>query len=584
MKKFFLLLMVVPNTFILTAQNKEAEGKADYVKTELLVKFKKKVPTISVNSENEKIKTTIEALDRLNKLYTCKSIDYLYSGSNLNEELQRSFVFTFKNEVDIDAAIDAYLATGYFEYVQPNHIGQQDGVQDVNGIQDVNFTPNEPADKFKLQWGLYNDATFTYANGTVPKSGADINIKPAWDITTGDPNTIVAVIDGGINLTHPEFSGRIWTNTKEIAGNNVDDDGNGYKDDVNGWNFSANSNNVSDNSGHGTNVTSIIGATGNNSQGWAGVNWKCKLMIISNGSGSFSESVIINAIKYAADNGAKVVNMSLGFTNVPSSVAMQDAVNYAYNKGVLLIASMGNNNTANPQIPASCTNVMAVGATNVNDARCVPFGTGGTGAAGSNFGSYISVVAPGNWIVGCVKTGATENYSVYNSYNGTSQSTPYVTGLASLIYALNPNFTPAQVRSFIETTAKDQVGSPTEDVAGWDKYMGWGRIDAYQAIIKAQASVGIKETGWNKAAITFFPNPFSDRAMLKISKALTDESQLKTVVITDILGNTVQTIQTYSHEIPVKRENLSNGLYFYQVMVEGKSLITDKFILVSQEK
>ncbi len=405
MKKTTLFLIAFMNATILVL----AQKSTLWVNNELILQLKSGIAPATNFIPQRSIQFGIPLLDELNTKYACKNIGLLYTGKDLTPDMLSTFVLTFNDNQDIPKLVQEYDATGLLEYAQPNHIGKHDGVLDVN------MTPNEPAAKFKLQWGLYNDGSFTYANGTPPKVGADINIKPAWDITTGDSGTIVAVIDGGINLTHSEFSGRIWKNSDEIPGNNIDDDNNGYVDDVNGWDFSGNNNNVADAGGHGTNVASIIGATGNNGVGWVGINWKCKLMILKNGNGSFSETVIINAIKYAADNGAKVINMSLGFSNVPSSTAMQNAVNYAYNKNVLVIASMGNNNTATPQIPASCTNVMSVGATNVNDTRCVPFGAGGSGAAGSNYGSYISVVAPGNWIVGCLSSG-TENYSVYNSY------------------------------------------------------------------------------------------------------------------------------------------------------------------------
>ncbi len=544
---------------------------AEYEKRQLIVKFKQTAP-VEFETNKSIVYCGIPALDELNAFHHCKSVAGLFQGPP-SAALQNSFILTFENEENVSALAEEYSATGLFEYAQANYIGHRDGEQETC------LTPNEPAAKFKLQWGLYNDGSFTYANGKTPKAGADINIKPGWDITTGDVNTIVAIIDGGINLNHSEFSGRIWTNTAEVAGNNLDDDGNGFKDDVNGWNFNMNNNNVADAGGHGTNVASIIGATGNNSTGWAGINWKCKLMIVSNYSSSssgFSSTVICNAIKYAADNGAKVINMSLGFTGVTTDAAMQSAIDYAYGKNVLLVTTMGNNNSGSAQTPACLNHVMAVGATNVDDSRCVPFGSGGAGSQGSNFGNYISVVAPGNWIVGCVASG-TDNYSIGNSYNGTSQAAPHVTGLASLIYVVNPNLTPAQVKNIIETTAKDQVGIPVEDIAGWDKYMGWGRIDAYQALLTAQTTIGVKNKTDYSARLQLYPNPFNERVYFLFDDA--SANTMHSIVIYDVMGKMVKQISERKNRIEVGREGMEEGIYLYTIISENGQVQNGKLIV-----
>lgn len=301
-------------------------------------------------------------------------------------------------------------------------------------------------------------------------------MENAWSIEQGDSNIVVTIIDSGTKLDHPEFTGRIWTNYHEIPNNGIDDDGNGYIDDVKGWDFANSDNDPMDDNGHGTNVAGIIGANGNNSIGYAGADWYCKLMILkgldNNNYGYYSWWT--EAIYYAVDNGAKVINMSLGGNSF--STTLQNAVTYALNNNVVVVVCMMNTNSNTVYYPAGFTGVIAVGSTNSNDTRSNPFFWSPT--SGSNYGSHISVVAPGNYIYGLNYQSNTK----YGSYwGGTSQATPHVSGLASLLLAQNPSRTPAQIKSTIETTAEDQVGNSSEDTPGWDIYFGHGRINAFNA-------------------------------------------------------------------------------------------------------
>ena len=222
---------------------------------------------------------------------------------------------------------------------------------------------------FSRQYGLYNDGTFSLSSAT---NDADIDMDLGWDIEQGDQSIIVAVLDSGIKLDHPEFSGRLWTNPNETL-NGIDDDNNGYIDDINGWDFANNDNTPTDDHGHGTNVTGIIGANSNNNLGYSGVDRNCKLMIgkilDENNSGYYSWWT--DGIYYAVDNGAKVINMSVGGSGFSSS--MKDAIDYAYNNGVTVIACMMNENNNTTFYPAGYQNTIAVGATNPNDERSAPF-------------------------------------------------------------------------------------------------------------------------------------------------------------------------------------------------------------------
>ena len=227
-----------------------------------------------------------------------------------NKKLKRTYVLKFKDDVDINSIIKVYKATNIFRYVEPNFIGEGHGVMETSP-DDANF--------FR-QWSHVNDASFTLSPAT---NDADIDTDLAWDITQGDPNLIVAVLDSGLKMNHPEFAGRL----------------------VPGYDFANNDSDPSDDHGHGTNVAGIILAKGNNSIGYAGVNWNSKIMICkiiaSNNQGFYTWWA--DAIYYAVDNGAKVINMSVG--GASASTLLEDAINYAFANGVSVTVSSGNQNS-----------------------------------------------------------------------------------------------------------------------------------------------------------------------------------------------------------------------------------------------
>ncbi|TVQ76093.1 MAG: T9SS C-terminal target domain-containing protein [Flavobacteriales bacterium] len=341
-----------------------------------------------------------------------------------------------------------------------------------------NFPTVVPNDQhYSQQYALKNNGTFSLSPS---KSGADISMEEAWAIEQGDTNVVMAVLDSGTKLDHPEFLGRIWVNPGEIPGNNQDNDNNGYIDDINGWNFISNNNDPSDDHGHGTAVAGVIASNGNNSIGFAGVDWNCKIMTLKvlnqNNSGPYSG--ITEAFYYAADNGAHILNASLGgFSN---SIFLHQSVIYALNHNVLSVVSTGNENSSVVRYPSAYPEAMGIGATNAMDERAQPFGNNTGSNSGSNFGSHVSVVAPGNFIFSLRYTSNT-NYSY--RFSGTSFACPHVAGLASLLKAQDTSRTPAQIRAIIESTAEDQVGNPIEDTPGWDQYYGHGRINAFRALV-----------------------------------------------------------------------------------------------------
>ena len=295
-----------------------------------------------------------------------------------------------------------------------------------NFIAEANLVPNDPG--YPTEWHL-------------PR----ISAPSGWDITTGSSSVPIAVIDSGVDPNHPDLSGKLMA----------------------GYNFLASNTDTQDGDGHGTAVAGTLAASSNSGIGIAGVAWQNPIMPIvvwdTTHAGTYAN--IAAAINYAADHGAKVINISLSGSSASST--LQSAVNYAWSKGLVIAAAAGNYSTSSPYYPAACTNVLAVSATNdASDAF----------ASFSNYGNWISVAAPGNWIY------TTQNGGGYWSVYGTSFSTPQVAGLAALIFSLNPALSNSQVVDIIKKNADDLGAS------GFDPYYGWGRINMYRALQAAQAT------------------------------------------------------------------------------------------------
>ena len=397
---------------------------------------------------------------------------------------------------------------------------------------------------------------------------ADIDMELAWDIEQGSSSITIAVLDSGLKLNHPEFNGRVWENSNEES-NNLDDDNNGYIDDFRGWDFANNDNDPTDDYGHGTNVTGIIGANANNNIGYAGVDWNSKLMICKildqNNLGYYSWWV--EAIYYAVDNGAKVINMSVGGSSF--SNALQSAINYAHDNGVTIVACMMNENNSVTYYPAGFQNTIAVGSINPDNKRSSPFFW--NSASGSNYGNHIDVVAPGNFIYGLSYQSNT-NYNTY--WGGTSQATPLVTGLAALLLAQDANRTPDDIRTIIRSTAEDQVGSPSEDIKGFDKYYGYGRINAHKALL--HQTVGISDNRIEDKNLMMYPNPTSGFLVLRSDEGISN------VKIHNISGKEIykKQFETEQNFIEIDISNLSSGMYIINVSDKNDKNIQSKKLFI----
>lgn len=426
-------------------------------------------------------KTGIKQLDEISSRYHAAKVEKVKTGRKAGMQV---FTAAFPDNTDLQAIIRDYTATGLVAYAE------QEGTATGGGM--CTTVPNDA--NYGRQWGLKNNGDFPFLPAT---AGADIDMELAWDLEQGSSDIIVAVLDTGVYMEHPEFEGRIWENTGEIADNGIDDDNNGYEDDVYGWDAIYIDNNPNDVYGHGTNVAGIVCANGNNMTGYTGEDLNCRLMCVKvlNDNNSGSYTAIAEGVYYAVDNGAHVINMSLGGTQASS--VLKEAIDYAEDNGVIVVACMMNFNSSQACIPAAYDYVIAVGATDPNDSRSAPFFWDVN--SGSNYGSHIDVVAPGNYIYGLANV-EDDNFESY--WGGTSQAAPLVAGLASLLLAQDSQRTPAQVKAIIENSAEDQVGN-FQDVSGFDNYYGHGRINAYNALAGIMSTTDFDFT----STVTVYPNP-----------------------------------------------------------------------------
>lgn len=327
---------------------------------------------------------------------------------------------------------------------------------------EIAASPNDPYFAGGDQWGI-----------------SQIDAPNAWDSQQGSGNIIVAVLDTGVDWDHEDIVGNIWSNTGEIADNSIDDDGNGFIDDTRGWDFVNSDNDPNDDHGHGSHVSGIIGAVSDNSMGIAGTIWNVQIMPLkmldSSGTGSLSDAV--DALDYALDNGADIVNMS--WRGPIYTQSLQDKIDDLYSGNVVPVAASGNdyNNTDN-WYPAAMNHVLTVGATDSSDAR----------ASFSNYGYKVEISAPGVNILslraGGTSIGSCSSHSDsnYKYCSGTSMAAPFVAGAAVLVWDENGALTNKQVM---------QILLENSDSFNPDQYSGRGRLNADNSVDNASITAGV---------------------------------------------------------------------------------------------
>ncbi|MFZ5831393.1 MAG: S8 family serine peptidase [Planctomycetota bacterium] len=327
----------------------------------------------------------------------------------------------------------------------------------------LNVVPNDT--EFGVEWGMHNTGQ---AGGTVD---ADIDAPEAWDVATGNRNVVVAVIDSGIDYAHPDLTANIWTNTREIANNNIDDDLNGYIDDVHGFDFYSYVGDPTDTFGHGTHVAGTIGAIGNNNIGVAGVNWQVSMMAlkITTPGGGVPHSAAIEAINYATmmkfTTGVNIVVSNNSWGGYIYDGFLRSAIDAHRSQGILFVASAGNdgfNNDQTPAYPASydLDNIISVAATDRFDDL----------AYFSNYGATtVDLGAPG------VEIRSTVPSNAYAMMSGTSMAAPHVSGVAALLASIAPTASYQHLRDAILGGVDPLTSLSGKTVTG-------GRLNAYNSI------------------------------------------------------------------------------------------------------
>jgi len=316
-------------------------------------------------------------------------------------------------------------------------------------LREIVHTPNDP--KLTIQHGLTN-----------------VQAEAAWDISKGNSNIIIAIVDTGVDWNHEDLAANIWLNDDPING--VDDDQNGFVDDIRGWDFggldgTADNDPVEDTPSHGTHVAGISAATTNNSTGVAGLGYNLTIMPVKTSRHDLGDNIIAygyEGITYAADNGADIINCSWG--GFGYSNAEQEVINYAVSKGSVVVCAAGNDGKNDVIFPAAYDGVLSVGNTNRNDEL----------STSSNYGRDLDVCAPGSSIYSTWQSSA----QPYIYLSGTSMASPLAAGLAGLVIDQFPNYTPLQIIEQIRINA-DNIDNLNP---GKENLLGSGRINAYKAV------------------------------------------------------------------------------------------------------
>lgn len=357
-----------------------------------------------------------------------------------NRKLHQTFQVYFKNPASINELIAALGKIGFIEYAepvpynttgyQPNDLGNNSG----NG-----------------QYGLW-----------ITKA------REAWDISKGDSNITVAIVDDGVSMFHPDLFNNIWRNPKEIAGNGIDDDNNGYIDDIYGYDVGDNDNDPvhpNTNFTHGTHVGGIAGAVTDNNLGVASMGFNISIIPVKctfNGQSSpTSIPMGFEGVNYAANAGADIINCS--WSSPQFSQTAQNVINYAVSKGCIVVAAASNDGVEQIRYPAAYNGVIAVASTDDSDTK----------SGFSNYGTWVDVSAPGSAIRSTIAQS-----NGYTGFSGTSMATPMVAGLLGLMKSHNPNLTNAQLEQCLLDSA-DDIYWKNPSYTG---KLGSGRINAFRSL------------------------------------------------------------------------------------------------------
>lgn len=436
----------------------------DITPGELLIRL---TPIAYDDLQNLQAKSNIAALFRLHNVESHKPVFRSSSDrSNGSSNIARTFLLRFSPHADLVSLKTSFEVSELIEEVSYNYL---------RPTLAVGIVPNDP--KYKEQWSL-----------------PLINMPQAWEIEKGSREVVIAIIDSGIDYRHDDLSQKIWVNPDEIPDNGLDDDGNGYIDDMHGWDFTdapnleaegdfmEGDNEPIDESGHGTHVAGIAGAMPNNGIGIAGIAWNSPLMAVRaglslGGSSRMQDDDSAAAIVYAVDNGASIINMSWGSSQ--HSFVIEDAIDYAHNRNVVLIGAAGNAGEATSIFPAGYRRVISVASTTQHRQRYYK----------SNFGASVDIAAPGNAIL------STQIGNNYRILTGTSMAAPHIAGIAALMKAKRPALTHEEIRYILINTT-DLVFDKDSDEPD-TTLAGAGTVNAERALLASgvlQARIQSPET------------------------------------------------------------------------------------------
>jgi subtilisin family serine protease len=453
-----------------------------------------------------------------------------------------------------------------------------------------------PNYKFGLLSTIPDDLYLIYQWYVDDGSFADVRLPFAWDLERGDTSTVIAIIDTGVDATHPDLASQIWHNPGEIAGNALDDDGNGLIDDFEGWDFGMGDNEpkpeyTADASGidvgfHGTFCAGIAAAATNNADGIAGAGWECRIMPlkVSHPDSGITSVAIAGAFVYAVDQGASVISMSFGGPGDPGVPEFFQALaDMATTSGVLCVASAGNDGDSVRVYPAACGNVLAVAATDFDNAR----------ASFSNWGPWVDVAAPGSlmWSTICQNYTFTEldqlfyillfgwdGVSPYMYGDGTSFACPLTAGVCGLIRSHYPYLTPQLVAQHVIATG---------DAVAYDRPIGV-KLNAFSAVSAVPTAVTVDERTPTAARVGAAPNPVFGSGSIRFALPAAGWVSL---LIYDSGGRRVRKL--FEGELPAgphlahwdgrndRGSSLAAAVYFARLESKG-TVVTAKVVLMDR--
>ena len=457
-------LAALSGPFASGADRGPAPPEADFVDSWFLVRLAEPLQDRFADGSFPLV-TGFRALDELIVAVEIQRIEHALPVSNRaprNPEalrrygLDRVYKLFVPEGADIPALVERFAALPEVDYAEPDYIMELGAL-----------VPNDPL--FPDQWGYDQE------------SDADVDGPEGWEVNVGE-GVIIAMCDTGVDSDHEEFVGKLVPGTDIV---NDDDD-------------------PEDDHGHGTRTTSIASAQSDNGVGMAGACWNCRIMPVKvfNASGGGNHSWSADGFIWATDNGARVINQSGGSTT--GSETLHNGVKYAYDAGVVMTHGTANDGCNCVRFPAAYPETIAIGGTDMLDRRAAPFSC--NPFSGSNFGNEIDVCAPADLITVAERGGGYSGNRCGNSFAG-----PRGGGLAGIIETIYPSAGRDEVRHLMHSGGDDQVGRSNEDVAGFDIYHGWGRLNFERTLLATEASITLRVEGKSSTRVFYeTANPVAD--------------------------------------------------------------------------